>query len=147
MNKFRQLSPIHCLSLLSAMQPIRWALAPWRRTMATKAIQQQQQQPSLSNRKKFAMIQPPPSLFQELERLGFGSLRKTKRYASVHRENKKGERTTKPEPEYTVAITFFPSWKVANTPRNKVPFALVHCRCQGTDFFSTRKAPRDCSCG
>ncbi|KAI9271627.1 P-loop containing nucleoside triphosphate hydrolase protein [Phascolomyces articulosus] len=36
---------------------------------------------TLSNRQRFNQIQPPQKLYEKLERLGFGSLRPTKRYA------------------------------------------------------------------
>ncbi|KAI9498223.1 P-loop containing nucleoside triphosphate hydrolase protein [Zychaea mexicana] len=36
---------------------------------------------TLSNRQRFNQIQPPQKLYEKLERLGFGSLRQTKRYA------------------------------------------------------------------
>lgn len=64
----------------------------------------------LSNRKKFLQVAPPASLYDKLERLGFGSLRKTKRFSSVIKEKEKKKQKVAqkthqqqdPEPEYTV---------------------------------------------
>lgn len=62
----------------------------------------------LSNRKKFLQVAPPASLYDKLERLGFGSLRKTKRFSSVIKEKERMKRKVAqkapedPEPEYTV---------------------------------------------
>lgn len=56
---------------------------------------------NLSNRAKFRQIQPPRQIFEKLERLGFGSLRRTKRYEGVVRTLQKPEGP--PDPEIKVS--------------------------------------------
>ncbi len=67
--------------------------------------------PELSNRQKFNQIQPPIKLYEKLEKLGFGTLLKTKRFAGVHKQRAKRDQQRlqhtervgpPPEPKYTV---------------------------------------------
>lgn len=76
------------------------------RCLTTKVPQE------LSNRQKFKQIQPPIKLYEKLERLGFGTLLKTKRFSGLHKQKKqrqeqKAQYTERvgppPEPEYTVS--------------------------------------------
>jgi hypothetical protein len=55
----------------------------------------------LSNHQKFKQIDPPLRLYERLERLGFGTLRRTKRYQSV-RQQKTKDKHPIPDPEYKV---------------------------------------------
>lgn len=68
--------------------------------------------PELSNRQKFNQIQPPIKLYEKLEKLGFGTLLKTKRYAGVHKQRAKRDQQRlqhtervgpPPEPKYAVS--------------------------------------------
>jgi hypothetical protein len=72
------------------------------RSFATQA----KELPALSNRQKFNRLQPPPSIFTKLEKLGFGELRWTTRYASVRKVAAKGkdkdQKQQTAEPEYKV---------------------------------------------
>lgn len=65
----------------------------------------------LSNRQKFNQIQPPIKLYEKLEKLGFGTLLKTKRFAGVHKQKAKRDQQRlqhtervgpPPEPKYAV---------------------------------------------
>lgn len=59
----------------------------------------------LSNRKKFNQIQPPPSVFSKLAKLGFGELRRTGRYAAIRKANlPKSNEKDVAEPDYKVEI-------------------------------------------
>lgn len=70
-------------------------------------------QETLSNRQKFKQIQPPIKLYEKLERLGFGTLLKTKRFSGLNKQkNQRQEQKAKytervgppPEPNYTVSV-------------------------------------------
>lgn len=60
----------------------------------------------LSNRQKFNRIQPPLKLYEKLERLGFGTLRQTKKFKSLNKQKHKKDllqkESSSPEPTYTV---------------------------------------------
>lgn len=67
----------------------------------------------LSNRQKFNQIAPPVKLYEKLEKLGFGTLLKTKRFAGVHKQKAKRDQQRlqhtervgpPPEPKYAVSI-------------------------------------------
>jgi hypothetical protein len=67
----------------------------------------------LSNRQKFNQIQPPIKLYEKLEKLGFGTLLKTKRFAGVHKQKAKRDQQRSqytervgppPEPKYAVRM-------------------------------------------
>lgn len=69
----------------------------------------------LSNRQKFNQIAPPVKLYEKLEKLGFGTLLKTKRFAGVHKQKAKRDQQRlqhtervgpPPEPKYAVSILF-----------------------------------------
>ncbi|KAI9280671.1 P-loop containing nucleoside triphosphate hydrolase protein [Sporodiniella umbellata] len=75
----------------------------------------------LSNRQKFKQIQPSPKLYEKLEKLGFGSLLKTKRYASLNKEKdrrqkkelKWNDRAGSVDPHYNFPLlSFFAGAKV-----------------------------------
>ncbi|KAI8142608.1 P-loop containing nucleoside triphosphate hydrolase protein [Fennellomyces sp. T-0311] len=70
---------------------------------------------TLSNRQRFNQIQPPQKLYEKLERLGFGSLRRTKRFAW---QNKAGPSEAK-EPEYNFPLLSF--FAGAKTPASFPP--------------------------
>jgi hypothetical protein len=70
-----------------------------RRPFATQA----KDMSALSNRQKFNQLQPPPSVFTKLEKLGFGELRRTSRYASLRKVAAKDKDQNQAiEPEYRV---------------------------------------------
>ncbi|ORY98704.1 P-loop containing nucleoside triphosphate hydrolase protein [Syncephalastrum racemosum] len=75
-----------------------------RRTFATSAATE-----PLSKRKQFNQISPPAGVYERLERLGFGSLRGTKRFQSVkHAVSKKKEREKRAEePEHNYPLMSF----------------------------------------
>lgn len=75
----------------------------------------------LSNRQKFKQIDPPLRLYERLERLGFGTLRRTKRYQSV-RQQKTKDKHPIPDPEYKVCL--FPS--CANNDLTSLAFPSCH---------------------
>ncbi|CAO3660216.1 unnamed protein product [Rhizopus stolonifer] len=43
----------------------------------------------LSNCQKFKQVQPSPKLYEKLEKLGFGSLLRTKRYSGLNKEKER----------------------------------------------------------
>ncbi|KAI9331906.1 P-loop containing nucleoside triphosphate hydrolase protein [Pilaira anomala] len=70
----------------------------------------------LSNRQKFNQIAPPVKLYEKLEKLGFGTLLKTKRFAGIHkqkakRDQQKLQHTERvgppPEPKYAFPLLSF----------------------------------------
>ncbi|KAI8376162.1 P-loop containing nucleoside triphosphate hydrolase protein [Radiomyces spectabilis] len=73
---------------------------------------------TLSNRQKFNRIQPPLKLYEKLERLGFGTLRTTKRYQTVHKQKSQKTKSVHsevaPEPEYQLPLMSF--YAGAKTP-------------------------------
>lgn len=75
----------------------------------------------LSKRKQFNQISPPASVYERLERLGFGSLRGTKRFQSVKNAvAKKKEREKRPEePEHNYPLMSF--FAGAKTPASLPP--------------------------
>ncbi|KAI8370136.1 P-loop containing nucleoside triphosphate hydrolase protein [Choanephora cucurbitarum] len=77
--------------LLRSCQPIRPNVQFLVRSIATTTSETSS---TLSNRQKFNMIQPPVKLFEKLERLGFGTLLKTKRYSGLHKQRAKREAKT-----------------------------------------------------
>ncbi|GAA5800969.1 P-loop containing nucleoside triphosphate hydrolase protein [Helicostylum pulchrum] len=76
----------------------------------------------LSNRQKFNQIAPPVKLYEKLEKLGFGTLLKTKRFAGVHKQKAKRDQQRlqhtervgpPPEPKYAFPLlSFFAGAKV-----------------------------------
>ncbi|KAI9323810.1 P-loop containing nucleoside triphosphate hydrolase protein [Dichotomocladium elegans] len=80
---------------------------------------------TLSNRAKFNQIQPPRQVFEKLEKLGFGSLRKTKRYAGVIRQLQKPEGPPEPEIKFPL-LSFFAGAKTpASFPPEDLPELAV----------------------
>jgi hypothetical protein len=70
--------------------------------------------PTLSNRQKFNQIQPPIKLYEKLEKLGFGTLLKTKRFSSIHKQRAKRDQQrlqhterVGPPPEPKYAVTYY----------------------------------------
>lgn len=68
---------------------------------------------TLSNRQKFNQIQPPIKLYEKLEKLGFGTLLKTKRYSGLHKQKARRDQQRQqytervgppPEPKYAVSL-------------------------------------------
>ncbi|KAG0173978.1 GTP-binding protein [Apophysomyces sp. BC1015] len=98
----------------------RWAmtLAAARRSMATTAVK------PLSNRQKFNQIQPPRSLYEKLERLGFGTLRRTSRFVQMHKakEPSKFDVERPADPEYSFPLLSF--YAGAQTPASFPPETL-----------------------
>ncbi|EIE84874.1 hypothetical protein RO3G_09584 [Rhizopus delemar RA 99-880] len=76
----------------------------------------------ISNRQKFKQIQPSPKLYEKLEKLGFGTLLRTKRYAGLHKQKQRQEQKqlkwkdqagSVPEPKYHFPLlSFFAGAKV-----------------------------------
>ncbi|KAG1143604.1 hypothetical protein G6F37_009227 [Rhizopus arrhizus] len=76
----------------------------------------------ISNRQKFKQIQPSPKLYEKLEKLGFGILLRTKRYAGLHKQKQKQEQKqlkwtdqvgSVPEPKYHFPLlSFFAGAKI-----------------------------------
>ncbi|KAI7898726.1 P-loop containing nucleoside triphosphate hydrolase protein [Cokeromyces recurvatus] len=60
----------------------------------------------LSNRQRFKQIQPPASLYEKLERLGFNKLPKTQRYGGLNKEIAKRRRQIH-EPHYSLPLLSF----------------------------------------
>ncbi|KAG2181228.1 hypothetical protein INT43_008811 [Umbelopsis isabellina] len=71
----------------------------------------------LSNRQKFNQIQPPPSVFSKLAKLGFGELRRTGRYAAIRKANlSKSNEKNVVEPEYKFPLlAFFAGAKIPSS--------------------------------
>ncbi|CAO0796743.1 unnamed protein product [Mucor circinelloides] len=77
---------------------------------------------TLSNRQKFNQIQPPIKLYEKLEKLGFGTLLKTKRYSGLHKQKARRDQQRQqytervgppPEPKYAFPLlSFFAGAKV-----------------------------------
>lgn len=85
----------------------------------------------LSNRQKFNQIQPPIKLYEKLEKLGFGTLLKTKRFAGVHKQKAKRDQQRlqhtervgpPPEPKYAFPLLSF--FAGAKTPKSFPPESL-----------------------
>jgi len=81
---------------------------------------------ALSNRQKFNQLQPPPSVFTKLEKLGFGELRRTSRYASLRKvaaKDKDQNQNQAIEPEYRFPLLqFFAGAKIPTSiPDVSVP--------------------------
>lgn len=82
-----------------------WQNTPtvWKRAMATAV----KGAPELSNRQKFNQLQPSPSIFSKLEKLGFGELRRTGRYAALRKVvSKDKDQKQTMEPNYKVCMGF-----------------------------------------
>lgn len=71
---------------------------------------------TLSNRQKFNQIQPPIKLYEKLEKLGFGTLLKTKRFSGVHKQKARRDQQRQqftervgppPEPKYAVSFVIY----------------------------------------
>ncbi|KAI8087933.1 P-loop containing nucleoside triphosphate hydrolase protein [Gilbertella persicaria] len=86
---------------------------------------------TLSNRQKFNQIQPPVKLYEKLEKLGFGTLLKTKRFAGLHKERAKRDAKKlkyteragiEPEPTYKFPLLSF--FAGAKTPTSIPPESL-----------------------
>ena len=121
---------------------------------------------TVSNRQQFNQIQPPRKLYEKLERLGFGSLRPTKRYAWKNKKTKiapttittsNNHRYSLYEPkdsEYKVSYGFYTRISdqlSSQTERQRkshflqlyqrtmyiVSVAVIFRRCQNTRFVST----------
>ncbi|KAL1931587.1 hypothetical protein VTP01DRAFT_9730 [Rhizomucor pusillus] len=118
-SRLRSLTTATCLTTFRPLQQ-RSVQATAQKTTIAAASQ-------LSNRKKFLQVAPPASLYDKLERLGFGSLRKTKRFSSVIKEKEKKKQKVAqkthqqqdPEPEYTFPVTWF--FAGAKTPASFPP--------------------------
>lgn len=89
------------------------ALATTNKRSTNTTPQPVKQATELSNRQKFNQIQPPIKLYEKLEKLGFGTLLKTKRFAGVHKQKAKRDQQRlqhtervgpPPEPKYAVRI-------------------------------------------
>ncbi|KAJ8656191.1 ribosome biogenesis GTP-binding protein YsxC [Lichtheimia ornata] len=80
---------------------------------------------SLSNRAKFRQIQPPRQIFEKLERLGFGSLRRTKRYEGVVRTLQKPEGPPDPEIKFPLTSFFAGAKTPASFPPEDLPEVAV----------------------
>jgi hypothetical protein len=79
--------------------PVRSTMFARRMVAPASRIEQ------LSNRKKFNQIQPPPSVFSKLAKLGFGELRRTGRYAAIRKATlPNSNESNVAEPEYKVEI-------------------------------------------
>lgn len=102
-----------CLSRLSVIDQNRVRSFTSLATKATsKASSNKNATPvTLSNRQKFNQIQPPIKLYEKLEKLGFGTLLKTKRYSGIHKQRAKRDQQRlqhtervgpPPEPKYAV---------------------------------------------
>ncbi|RUP50637.1 P-loop containing nucleoside triphosphate hydrolase protein [Jimgerdemannia flammicorona] len=81
----------------------------------------------LSNRKKFARIQPPISTFKRIEELGLGALRRINRFAKL-KEIVDSEQERLPEPEFTFPhLIFFAGAKVESSfpPESLPEFGFV----------------------
>ncbi|KAI8092690.1 P-loop containing nucleoside triphosphate hydrolase protein [Halteromyces radiatus] len=76
------------------------------RNLSLKKPLIQQTTKDLSNRQKFKQLDPPLRLYERLERLGFGSLRRTKRYQAV-RQQKSKDKHPIPDPEYKLPFLSF----------------------------------------
>ncbi|KAF7722631.1 GTP-binding protein [Apophysomyces ossiformis] len=103
----------------------RWMpmLSMVRRSMATGAAAAAAK--PLSNRQKFNQIQPPRSLYDKLERLGFGALRRTNRFVKMHKAkdaSKKNDMEKSPDPVYTFPLLSF--FAGAQTPASFPPETL-----------------------
>lgn len=99
----------------------------------------------LSNRQKFKQIQPPIKLYEKLEKLGFGTLLRTKRFSGLHkqkqqRQEQKAKFTERvgppPEPKYNVSFSFCSYGQVTEI-LVVVSFAFFLCRRQSTYIDST----------
>ncbi|KAG1463906.1 hypothetical protein G6F56_005191 [Rhizopus delemar] len=75
----------------------------------------------LSNRQKFKQVQPSPKLYEKLEKLGFGSLLRTKRYSGLNKEKERrkqkelkfNDRAGSVDPKYNFPLlSFFAGAKV-----------------------------------
>ncbi|KAI8062548.1 P-loop containing nucleoside triphosphate hydrolase protein [Gongronella butleri] len=107
------------------IRPCMAPLAMVTRTMATNVPKAAPAaKDALSNRQKFKQIAPPSGLFDRLERLGFGTLRRTKRYQAVrgqqkHQQerNEKGKsKKNEAEPHYRLPpLTFYAGAKQASS--------------------------------
>lgn len=99
----------------------------------------------LSNRQKFNQIQPPIKLYEKLEKLGFGTLLKTKRFAGIHKQKAKRDQQRlqhtervgpPPEPKYAVSKannTFFEKGnRKCQLNAFVVSFTVIFCRSQNT---------------
>lgn len=71
------------------------------------------EKPELSNRQKFNQISPPIKLYEKLDKLGFGTLLKTKKFIGVHKQRAKRDQQRlqhtervgpPPEPKYAVSF-------------------------------------------
>ncbi|KAG2185355.1 hypothetical protein INT44_002146 [Umbelopsis vinacea] len=92
--------------------------AVWKRTMATAV----KSTPELSNRQKFNQLQPSPSIFGKLEKLGFGELRRTGRYAALRKVVSRDQKQTL-EPNYKFPLLQFFAGAMVPTsiPEETVP--------------------------
>lgn len=82
---------------------------------------------TLSNRQKFNQIQPPIKLYEKLEKLGFGTLLKTKRYSGLHKQKARRDQQRQqytervgppPEPKYAVSLDFMSICTANNSSAN-----------------------------
>ncbi|KAI9032598.1 P-loop containing nucleoside triphosphate hydrolase protein [Phycomyces nitens] len=78
----------------------------------------------LSNRQKFNRIEPSARVYEKLEKLGFGTLRQTKRFSVVRGKQKPiSEKDGPPDPEYSFPLLSF--FAGAKTPASFPPESLV----------------------
>ncbi|KAI8575976.1 hypothetical protein K450DRAFT_259253 [Umbelopsis ramanniana AG] len=101
---------------------LRWQNTPtvWKRTMATAV----KSTPELSNRQKFNQLQPSPSIFSKLEKLGFGELRRTGRYAALCKvvsKNKDQKQTLEPNYKFPLLQFFAGAMIPTSIPEETVP--------------------------
>lgn len=83
------------------------------RSLATLPKKTATEKPELSNRQKFNQISPPIKLYEKLDKLGFGTLLKTKKFIGVHKQRAKRDQQRlqhtervgpPPEPKYAVSV-------------------------------------------
>lgn len=84
------------------------------RPFATLPKKTPTEKPELSNRQKFNQISPPIKLYEKLDKLGFGTLLKTKKFIGVHKQRAKRDQQrlqhterVGPPPEPKYAVSFF----------------------------------------
>ncbi|KAL0074160.1 P-loop containing nucleoside triphosphate hydrolase protein [Phycomyces blakesleeanus] len=78
----------------------------------------------LSNRQKFNRVEPSARVYEKLEKLGFGTLRQTKRFSIVRGKQKPvSEKDGPPDPEYSFPLLSF--FAGAKTPASFPPESLV----------------------
>lgn len=96
---------------------------------------------TLSNRQKFNQIQPPIKLYEKLEKLGFGTLLKTKRYSGLHKQKARRDQQRQqytervgppPEPKYAVSLHYMSIHSACHSSAKQFPLL---------SFFAGAKVP------